>query len=367
MDRISAAENTIIDTSANQWRLISVNEDGEETLLLNVAPAEPLQYNERFARTRRMPTGGTLPAEYVWQVVLGWSQDDEAWHLGLLLARDLADARGSRWCQLAFWPDPDTTVFIDLARQAGEKLANTLGRPFRVIPRRERKPVEAPLPDLPINIGMWRLESADNDTLQFVRSRKWVTSRLLRALWYLWWIVVYVVLSITTLDTDLALPNAGTMLPNPEILPYLGLGAAAVLGIMILYIFYEILTKPNRIVIDGAQRQVTALRGNTKRWQKSATELQSIYVTQVVNKKGSKRTIYHGEINLHLGSGDFHRVIQQLQQEEDIHDVQPSDSPAREAVLPLTSAAVISDLQAAGLHVARILGGLPVWYDQRVR
>ncbi len=371
MRRIAAAENLLIDMDSAHWRLLTnPNSDPNgERIIVEANAGEPLRYIPVFATTRRLPKSGTLSVDYIREVVLGWSNTDEAWHLGLLLGHDLAEARGSRWCEIAYWPDPDTTVFIDLAREAGETLAQTLSRPFELIPPRPRTVVDAPpvpLPDLPINCGLWMLERPESsETLQFVRSRSWTVSRLLRAAWYTLWVVVYIILSVSTLSTDLALPNAGTMLPSPQILPYLGLVAAIVLIGMILYIFYELLTLPDRIVVDPQRRVIAALKGTQTRWQVSGDELQSVYVTQVVNKSGKKRAIYQAELNLHLGGGSFQRVIDQSQQEEMPMPV--GEKTAVDGIYLLQRGQMLSDFQAAGLYVAETMGNLTCWYDQRVR
>ena len=292
MNRISAAENMIIETGPDSWRLIASGEAGEERGLLEATVDRQVRYTEAFARSRRLPAEGRLPAPYVVQVVLGWSANEETWRLGLLLAPDIADPRGSRWCELARWPDPEATVFEDLARESGMGLAQILNRPFNFIPPQRRPETapepEPPLPGLPLTIGGWSLESGANDTLAFIRSGKWSRRRMTRAVWYTFWMIVYVVLSVTTLNSDLALPNAGAMLPNPDLLPYLGLATAVGLILMILYTLYELLTAPDRIEVDPRTAQITALRSGRQRWRVNAGEIESVYVTQVVNKRVSE-------------------------------------------------------------------------------
>jgi hypothetical protein len=370
MDRISAAENLIIKMRPDHWRLLVGGETpGAETMLVEAINGQPLRYASEFATSRRMPRNGELPVEYISQVVLGWSQDDESWHLGLLLASDLATARKSRWCALAYWPDPDGNVFIDLAQQAGTSLANALGRPFHLVPVRRRAepapPPEPPLPKLPLTIGTWTLQRRGSASLQLIRSPRWSVSRLTRATWYTSLSVVYVVLSTATLNTDLALPNAGTMLPSPELLPYLGLAVAIMLIIMTLYIVYELIARPDRIVIDGERGRIVALRGSRKRWALPREQLQALYVTQVVNRRGKKRKVYHGEINFLQASKRFLRLIEQPEREEPRRP--EHEEIAEEAVTSLTPFDIQDDLQAAGLHIARTLGDLPAWYDQRIR
>lgn len=366
--RIGAAENLTIEYEPGvYWRVLISDETGTRRKLVEALKGRSLRYGATFASTRRLPGVGKLPLNYVWQVVLGWSRDDEAWHLGLLLARDLADARGSRWCEIARWPDPETNVFERDAEEAGRALAALLDRPFNMIQPRKVRAEEVPLPELPLDIGQWTLEQVSATTLQFKRARGWVFSKWMRIAWYTFLIVVYLVLSITTLNSQLALPNAGTMLPNPELLPYLGLASAALLLVMIVYSIYELLSRPNRIVVDGDQHRIVALRGNKARWERYLDELQSIYVTQVVNRRGARRTIYHGEINLHLGGNTFHQMVQAPQQDEEVDTVVSDNGRAQDAVFPLSQSAVTSDLQAAGVYIAKVLGGLPVWYDQRTR
>ncbi|MGV2436204.1 MAG UNVERIFIED_CONTAM: hypothetical protein LVT10_16085 [Anaerolineae bacterium] len=60
---------------------------------------QSLRSTESFALdTRFLPKNGELQTRYIERVVLGWSAEDEKWHLGLMFAEKLAQARGSRWC-----------------------------------------------------------------------------------------------------------------------------------------------------------------------------------------------------------------------------------------------------------------------------
>lgn len=374
MKQVAAAENLTITMETSRWRLMT-NPNGDpngERLILEANSGEPLRYQPPFAATRRLPRTGELPVDYIREVVVGWSHTDEAWHLGLLLGPSLAEARGSRWCEIAYWPDPDRTVFYELAHEAGQTLAQTLGRPFGLIQPRPL-PVEdarsLPLPPLPARCGEWLLdydERLAEGSLVFTRARRWATARITRIGWYAFWIVVYFLLSISTLRTDLALPNAGTMLPNPEMLPYLGLAAAFVLLVMIGFSLYELFTQPNRLVVDSQQRSISATRGKRIRWQWWAQDIQSVYVTQVVNRRGKKRIVYHAELNLHLGGGDFRQILQQAEQDE-ASLVASDGQPAEDGVQLLQPGGTLSEIQAVGVHLAAALGGLPCWYDQRVR
>jgi hypothetical protein len=373
MTRISAAEHLVIEMDFANWQLLQLDEEGNRTLVMDAQLNQPLRYSTAFATSRHLPSGGVLPVEYIRQVVVGWSYEDEAWHLGLLLAPDLAGVRGSRWCEIARWPDPDRDLFNDFARAAGESLAEKLSKPLNCVsPQADKTAKETLLPDLPLNLGVWTLDRMGDNTLALMRKRRWVFGQFTRLIWYVAWATIYILLSVSTLNSDLALPNAGAMLPSPEILPYLGLATAAILVLMALYLLYQILTSTNRILVDGERHRVVGLRGSSQRWEKTGNNLCDVYVTQIVKDKRNKRTVFHGELNLRQTNGDFYRILEQPDKTEETlgtDDQMRTDETAvaEEAVLALTPANHLSNLQAAGLHIAKTLGGLPCWYDQRVR
>jgi hypothetical protein len=315
----------------------------------------------------------------------------------LVLEPALANQRGSRWCEMAHWPDPDTTVFADVAAEAGKTLAHTISRPFNFIaPRVHEKPAPPPpqpLPALPLKFGLWTFENGSQPgVLQFTRASSWTMGKITRIIWYTVWLAIYLALSITTLTSGLALPNSGTMLPSPQLLPYLGLATAVVLIGLIFHTLSEIFTMPDRIVIDSSTRTVTTRRGNRQRWKIAGGDVQSVYVTQMLSKKGKQYVIRHGEVNLHLGGGNFHSLFQQDDPDEknSVVGIDPIGNPldlvtapavtiaaepikgvtaekSSDIIAALNRESVTTDLQAAGLYIAETLGNLPVWYDRRVK
>lgn len=372
MSQISAGNNITIDMEPESWRLM-VNSEGTPRVLVEVAPGQPLHYTPTFGNSRRLPDDGVLTADAVQQVVIGWSVSDESWHLGLVLESYLATQRGSRWCELAAWPDTDATVFADLAQDAGQNLARIIARPFRVIPPQIAKPAAPPppppLPSLPLQFGGWTLdwENGTGSPLHLRRTSNWRFGKVLRILWYTFWLAVYLVLSVATLTSGLALPNAGTMLPNPALLPYLGLGVAVILVGMIVHLVYELLTNPDHVRVDSADHFVSVLHGDSEKWRIAASEAQSLYVTQVVAKKGKQYLIQDGEVNLHLGGGIFRPIFQPQQSDDTARPWKIEPGTETDAVLPLTRETVSSDLQAIGLYIAENLGAIPCWYDRRVK
>ena len=119
MDSVAAAENLSVELAPDAWRLLHEDLHGARELL-SAGRDGRLRYSPAFAASRRLPAGGALACAHVDHVLLGWSPADEAWHLGLLLAPQLANLRDSRWCELAHWPDPEQSDFRDLAERSGQ-------------------------------------------------------------------------------------------------------------------------------------------------------------------------------------------------------------------------------------------------------
>lgn len=372
MDRISAAGNLTIEHDIDHWRLLSTS-NGQERTLIEAEKGHPVHYIEIFGSKRRLPKGGNLAVEDIQRTVLGWSPEDECWHLGLLLEPEIAEQRGSRWVELARWPDPSTTMFSDVAADAGRALSRTLNRPFNLIePDRTAvaKPVSAPPPplrSLPLEFDQWKLTR--KSALQLTRGSQWTRQRVTRLVWYGLLVVVYFVLSIVTLQ-------GGIALPKPEVLPYLGIAVGVFLFGAMLYTLYEIINKPNRIVVTN--EGVSWMRGNRQAEQVLNEQIDSVYVSEIVNIKGNKRTIYHGELNLLLKDGSFKTVLQQPHQVEEEYEKRKSmmrltddgeledADDVMEAVVPLTLYNAYTDLQMAGLHVAQTLG-VECQYDRRAK
>lgn len=358
MDRIAAADNLTIEMDEAHWRLIANGAD-ETQVLVEAQPGEPMRYVSGFASSRRLPEGGALASSDIQRVVLGWSEQDAAWHLGLLLAPPLAQARGSRWCEIARWPDPDATRYAAPATRAGTGLAQMVARPFsRIAPQPEPPPAAAlPLPALPLALERWTLAHADG-ALALVRAPAYARGLVRRSLWYGLWVVVYVVLIVTNFTSGIAPAR-------PAFLPYLGLLAAVVLTGLIVRNAYWLRTQPNRIVIDPTARVITALRGKRQRWRFEASALEAVCVSQVAERSRSGGITYtYGELNLQLRGGRFWFILNMA------HGIETLREPDVEALhddqVILTPEGVYTALQAAGLHMAAALG-LPCRDDRRAR
>lgn len=419
MTRVPASDHFVIEMSSARWRLL-LKDETREKVLAEATTGRSLRYVNSFADKRRLPAGN-LPSGLIRQVVLGFSSNDAAWHLGLMLSPDLAEKRGSRWCELVRWRQDEIGSDTTAAQQTGETLAQILEVPFRVMSTRsepsvatqsvipgrsalrpdrverpsaisapiyapsaprdteiapapvqtdvEEAPVveEKPLPQLPIKSGMWTLERTADGKMQLVRSGRWAMGRITRILWYTFWTIVYIMISVATLTTKLALPNSGTLLPDPKILPILGLATAAVLFLLILKNVYDLLTEIGRITIDPESRTITALAGTSESWHLEADEIEAVYVSQVVSQRGDRETLHHGEINLYLAKGIFRPVLVQPDNDEKV-PVSRSEardrSRPKDGLLPLTRDEARSSLQSISLYIARTLG-VPAWYDRR--
>lgn len=367
MTRILTTTDRVIDHSALEWRLLSLNgNDSPPEVVLSVRQGVPLNYDQAFADRNRLPARG-LGQEHVQQVVLGWSANDQHWHLGLVFKPAFTERRGNRWCGLVHWYDPAGDQHRHDAEESGLALANLLGVPFRVIPPRTGDAPTTPIsiavpPPLPLSVVNWTLRrpKPTSDRLLLERSRAYVTSRAGRLIWYGWWAFAFAGLSIATLTVDLALPNTGFLLPTPWLLPYLGLGAALVIVALFVKNLLELLSTPDHFVIEPSERSISARRGARVLWRRTADQIAGVYVSQVVRHQRDKVVVDYGEINLHLGGEAFEHLISVEHEHE--RQREPDDPPPVNAVHPLES--VDSPLEGIALHLARALG-VPCWYDQR--
>lgn len=416
MDRIYAGSNIRIEVQPDRWVLL-LNSDTGDTVLAEANTGQPLRYVSAFGSQRRLPVGGQLPAHDVDRVVLGWSAKDEAWHLGLMLTTALAQARNSRWCELAHWPDPSGEQHAEQATQAARLLAQRLARPFTLIPRdtaasnganagaaypagdaaypasypRTTMPAPTPPPSMPLTFDLWTLAplgrsrdagangSADTTGgLELRLAAAWGRGRLIRSAWYLFWIAVFVVLSITTLSSPIAQPR-------PEFLPYLGLACAAGLFLVVIYNLISTRTRLNRVVALPSERIIAGGRGRGvgmgrgERWRYPRADVQGVYVTHVVNKVNRRRkrepmrAIQYGEMNLLLQNGRFVHLLSHgsLDHKYPILDPLPpegerNDAANDDAIKLLTPYEVQTPLHAAGMLIANALD-VPCYVDRRVR
>lgn len=381
MPRIAVSANALVDYSPDRWRLIQVDDLAAPQLIVEAKRGLPFRYNGYFAVSRDLPESGEILRADLGQVVLGWSNESSSWQLGLTLSPEISLARSSRWFELLRLTHPDATAREATAAQLGAALANALDIPFASnaspapVPAPEPAPEAIPLAPLPLNLGLWRLEEAtrkrgDEGELRLARDKRWLRAKRRQIAWYALLIVVYLWVSIATLTSELALPIAGTLIPNPALLPYLGIAVAGLLLLANLRLLAIVLREPNTILINRYEKTISAWRGERQLWKVNAGSVQSVYASELVKKRGRKPTVLHGEINLHLLDGRFMPLL--VDNEKIVDALLPGRDPSAEkerpaAVQALEPQAVSTAMQAAATHIGASLGELPVWYDRRLK
>ncbi len=374
MPRIAVSANALVDYSPDRWRLIQVDDLAEPKLLIEAKAGLPFRYNGYFAVSRDLPESGEIQRADLGQVVLGWSNESSSWQLGLTLSPEISLARSSRWFELLRFTNPDASAHEATAIELGAALANTLDIPFsstsslaiKPLPEPEPTPLEA----LPLDLGLWRLDHGVDGELRLLRDKRWLRAKQRQIAWYGALIFVYLWVSIATLTSELGLPVAGTLIPDPALLPYLGIAVAVLLLLAIARLLLIMLREPNAIVMNPYEKTISANRGDRQLWKASAGGIQSIYVSELVKKRGRKPTVLHGEINLHLLDGRFSPIL--VDKEKIVDALLPGCDPLTEKQKPgevhvLKPEAVSTALQAAALHIGVCLGELPVWYDRRLK
>ena len=378
MTRIAVSSNSLVDYSQDRWRLIKVENPSKPELVLEAKTGAPLRFSGYFAVSRDLPESGEILNADLGQVVLGWSSESASWQLGMTLSPEISLARASRWFEVLRFTNADQNAFEATAAQLGKALAKTLDIPFVSSEQSvEEAPEPEPIPlvDMPLDLGMWRLQPAacgvgDEGELELTRHRRWLRGKLRQIAWYALWTAIYLWVSIATLTSELGLPIAGTLIPNPSWLPYLGIAVAVLLTLLNLRQIWLILREPDSIVINPWDKTVSAWRGGQQLWRVNAGGVQSVYASEVVKKRGRRHTVFHGEINLHLLDGSFMPVLVDADKITD--GLLPgidlmTDKKRPEGVSVLEPAEVATSLQAAAVHIALCLGDLSVWYDRRLR
>jgi hypothetical protein len=393
--RLSAGGNLNILVGDDHWRL-TVNGGGVERVLVEAAPGQPLRYAASFGTQRRLPAANILPTDLIEQVVVGWSARDEAWHLGVILLPPLSEERGSRWVDIAFWPDRETTLYRDDAVLAGERLAQLIRRPFTIAQAKPdatsasaARPMSATMPPLialPIRFDSWTLTQHAPALLVLQRSPAWGRRRLLRTLWYTVLAAAFALLSILSLTAGIAPPRispteirgtGGELLlripaPPEQTLIVVGLICAVLLFVLALITYFGTLSAVKRIAFDGEMRAVRAYRAAKDRrpvWNIASAQLDAVYASVIVTainprRAPTERKAQYGELSLLEKRGRFHFLAALTQFEQKIPVTPASDN--HDHVRELTASDAPTALHAAALHIARALD-IPARIDQRTR
>jgi len=321
---------------------------------------------------------------------VGWSVKDEAWHIGLILEPPLSEARGSRWLELAHFPDHDSTLMRETATRTGERLASLMNRPFTFVPAKRpapiSPPVEIPLPPLnaplPIKLSGWTLIQSGAAQFDLVRSPGWGRSRLLRVLWYMILAGVFLVLAVSSLTSGIALPRLSGIhieannqvfldipAPSDMALVIAGFICAALMVIFALVTLIRTITAIKRVNNDGEMRQVRDMRGNRPVDSIQAADLDSVYASVVVdkfneNRPSVSRRAHYGELSLRNKAGDFIHLASLNTIDQPIPVTEQSTNT--DEVVNLTTRTVYTPIHAAALYIARALD-VPARLDQRIR
>ncbi|MBK9121925.1 MAG: hypothetical protein IPM16_02215 [Chloroflexi bacterium] len=361
---VSADQSVSVELHPDRWVAVDLAE-GLRRVIFEAVIDGTLTSSPQFNRLQKLPAGGVTLNELK-SVVLGWSPTLMAWQLGFVVKPELAAQRMSRWVELVRWQDEDGARHNLAANRAAQALARVTRLPLKVIPPKalpsDDAPAEpVPLPPLPIDLGTWELHQA-GDVLEFALAGRWRRSRVGRILWYGLWTVVFIAVSVLSLTVELALPNAGTLLPAPHLLPYMGIFVATILVFLIIKNSVEIARQPTRIVVDPATSSISARLGRRTTWAVPSRAIDSVYVSEVLSHRGKRLMSQHAEINLRVGPESFRHM---LTIEDELDLGAKNGHKIKNAVEPMADDDADTPLSNAAIYVSRALGNVPIWRDQR--
>lgn len=278
---IRAAHDLTIEHDGRRWRLYNgarLPDQPDSRVALLDAGAEQIICAPAFAQARNLPHTALAPADIA-RVVVGWAPETRSWHLGLLLAAQPESDYKPRWCSLASWPRSDASTHMHKAQHAGKSLAQTINRPFHLIPAPEAapqhvtgdtQPIQAtdqmaateappvvttsapPVEDIPtaappFTFEEWTLQAIPSG-LVWKRRTRWIQASIARAVGFGVLVLLYLVLGIGAQTSGLASVNPGW-------LPWLGLAVAVVLAILAGRQIWLVLRAADMIV-DVPRREV---------------------------------------------------------------------------------------------------------------
>ncbi|MBN2470379.1 MAG: hypothetical protein JXN59_06625 [Anaerolineae bacterium] len=375
MKTIKVSDGLAIKIDQDEWRLIIDRSDGL-TLFSAAAGQTAWSYRPEFARMRGLPSEGGLPVDMVEEVVLGWSSDDSAWHLGLLLAPELAAERGGRWCQVARWSTMTAPVERGVVEEAGRTLADILGKRLRIVgPRLAPGPavkgalLEAPetgmysqaAPStsapgvsktpapirLPLELGDWRLREIDLG-LQLEHEGVWSLKTLWNIVGRGGLAALFIVISALTLRSDYAPVQ-------PDFLPYAGLLLGAILAAATLGYVLRLL-RTEVVVIDAEERQVRRHLDLTSDVLASYEfdEIAAVVATQIA--QGGRQRGENGAPDKMAHEGWLHLLLEAPRMEiGKARDYKPEDAYIAIGYINLTEGEVVEGHLKEGRKVRELL------------
>ena len=355
---ITADRNLSIEFDSDRWRLFLSRMPTEPDVL--EATSIGIFYSEAFANARRLPAEGQLLADSITFVGLGWSTDDQGWHLGLLLEPPFAQARGGRWCELARWDDSVT----EQAQLVAAGLAEVLNKPMRILGR-EASATDAaaglrsttPAYTLPLSVGDWTVSESPVG-LEWTHSKAWQRDQLVRTAFFAIITPLFGLLSVGALIS----PFADV---QPEWLPYVGLGLTAIMALLAVLTFRGWLTARSTQV-NRSQGVLRQMRQATRPTLQVPFEgIEYILVSHVVTRrqpvKESPRDLAIFEVWIHAST--TRRGFIDLCHTENIEGRLlrnfPSGTRVELSLLDLESAA-----HYAAWRIAKEIG-VPIYAEQR--
>ena len=263
MDIIPVTPEISVELDSTRWRLVQDYDNGKSLRTLVDADASSIKFHPVLAETYQLSSVDVENTRIV-KVVLGWTPQDQHWHLGLYV--NGGSGGELSWCRLTTW----TSEQMAQAKSAGEALSQIINSPFHLVdaninndeeasslmedatqPSMQTSPQKIHPVSMPIQVGDWMLRAVPQG-IAWQLTGSWMMRQVVHILFFAGTFALFLVLGAGALRSGLAPVT-------PEWLPLIAFAIALVLVYSMFDNIWQLIMK-RQVIVDKLNREVRCER-----------------------------------------------------------------------------------------------------------